>query len=286
MILHLPQNTEAWRAHRSEVLSDGPVIGGSDLWRWLGMHSFASASPADTVTRIGHTLEPLILLRLAQILDVAPFERDYCAIDDQHPWMRGSLDGVLLDGDTPILMADAKAVLLGSADQWRRTGAPDPLDGCPAHVRYQMLWYVGIVGVPLYVAALLIPDFTLQLDPVLASQLYELRLYRFDPADHADEIATLRETVATLRARGVYPPPSPLAPPPGPTRGPILPGSLADGQVIARWTEARRREAAATATARAAAAAVHAIIPSHARGITAGGYTVIRDVRGSLRLRS
>lgn len=281
MLIHLPQNTPEWLAHRVALMPDGlPCVGGSDLWKILGMDSFATDKPAASTTRIGHVLEPLILLRLAQILDLPPFEPDWCCIDDEHPWMRGSLDGLQPDR---TLIADAKAVLLGSADQWRRIGSGDPLDGCPAHVRYQMLWYVGIVGVPLYVAALLIPDFALQIDPVLAAQLYELRLYRFDPSEHAEEIAELRATITHLRAtRQNAPYSAPQAP--APPSAPILTGGLLEGRTLARLAESIERRQRALEDEARARAAVGVLIPSDARGISAGGRTAIRDARGSVRL--
>lgn len=283
MILHLPQNTAEWHAHRAERMPDGlPCVGGSDLWRILGMETFATTSPTDATTRIGHILEPLILLRLAQVLDLPPFLSDRCVVDDDHPWMRGSLDGIQPDGS---LIADAKAVLLGSAEHWRRTHSGDPLDGCPAHIRYQMLWYVGIVGVPCVVAALMIPEFSLTLDPGLAAQLYEMRLYHFDPDTHADEIAELRSVVTELRAQGrIAPHSAPAAP--APTGARLHVGGAPEGRILARLAEAIERRERANATESAARSAVAAIIPPDARGITAGGRTAIRTTRGSIRIQS
>ena len=283
MILHLPQNTPEWLAHRAAVMPDGlPCVGGSDLWRILGMETFATERPAASTTRIGHVLEPLILLRLAQILDLAPFLPDRCVVDDAHPWMRGSLDGIAPDES---LIADAKAVLLGSAHHWQRAFSGDPLDGLPAHIRYQMLWYVGIVGVPCIVAALMIPDYALDpaIDPALAAQLYELRLYRLDPITHADEIAELRATVSHLRATGRIAPYSASQPTP-PTRGPILTGGASEGRLLARLAEFIERRDRADLGVTEARAAVSALIPPHARGISAGGRTAIRNTRGSIRL--
>lgn len=279
MLIHLPQNTPEWHAHRAEVMPDGlPCVGGSDLWRLLGMDTFATDTPADRTTRIGHVLEPLILLRVAQILDLPPFEPDWCCVDDAHPWMRGSLDGLL-----PTLIADSKAVLLGSADHWRRSGSADPLDGCPAHIRYQMLWYVGIVGLPAVVGALMIPDYTLKIDPALAAQLYELRLYHFDPITHAEEIAELRATITHLRATGRTVPYS-ASPPPAPPSAPILTGGASEGRILARLAESIERRKRAHLDEDQARANVGALIPPTARGITAGGRTAIRDARGSIRL--
>lgn len=243
------------------------------------MNSFKSAAPTTRVANVGHVLERLILLRLSNILDLPPFEPDWCCVDDAFPWMRGSLDGLL-----PDLIADAKAVLLGSADQWRKQGTADPLDGLPGHIRYQMLWYCGITGLPVVVAALLIPEYNLRIDPVLASQLYELRIYHLDPVTHAAEIADLRATVTALRATGQVARTSPAAPQ-GPQAGAILSLGLDAGRALARLAEATAARGRADLNERSARDAVHALIPPFARGITAGGRTCTRDLRGVLHLR-
>lgn len=274
---HLPPNSPEWLAHRQRPTPDGgPAIGGSDLWRLLGMSSFVGR-PTAQHAGLGHVLEPLILARLAQILDLPQLESGWCVEQD---YRRGSLDTLAPDA----CVGEAKAVFAGQAHQWACTGATDPLDGLAAHVRYQALWYAGITSLPVHIAALMLPGYGLDLAPERAAWQHELRIYTIDPVEHADEIAELFALVDDLRASGRTLPECAPAPAPRPNKGQILSGSLDDGRILARYAECRVRRNAAIEALEHAAVAVRALIPSDARGIHAGGYSATIDQRGTLRV--
>lgn len=266
---------EDWLSHRSRPAPDGGApVGGSDLWRLLGLGTF-SDTPTSPTVGLGHVLEPLIIARGAQILDLPPVESGWCVDED---YRRGSLDGLCPD----VAIVEAKAVFAGQHHHWQRHDPADLLDGLAVHVRYQALWYAGIARLPVHIFALMIPGFGLDLPPERAAWQHELRIYTLDPAAHTDEIAELFATIDALRAAGITLPEAPPATVGRPKTGPILSGSFDDARTLARYAETRARLETATEANDRAREAVRALIPSDHRGIQAGGYRAILDVRGRL----
>lgn len=296
VVLHRPDDWRAWRA-------SGPPgsVGGSDVARIMGDYPFRSRPDQDHADQ-GHALEPLILDRLHAYLravgeDVPPFEQGWVAERADEPRDRASLDGLSHRDGVPVLVGEGKAVFLGQRHLWRPVGPGGEgrarQDGLARYVEYQALWYADVVGVPVYVAALMLPVFDLGgMPPEAALHLAALHVWRVDPSETEAERAALRDVVAAWREAGC-PESAPTAVRvEEPERPRVLPGTWADAVLLARYERARGDLEAARAEAAAHSedldaikAAIRARVGDQ-RGLRAGGRTATVDKRGSVRVTS
>lgn len=226
----------AWRAWRSE---EG-CVGGSELPRLLGLHTFKTQPGASTSA--GHVLEPLVLERAARIRGWYAV-RGWCARHATEPWRRGSLDALVYDGATFTRVVEIKVVFRGQAPLW--------YDGLPEHVLVQALWYMALTGLPVTVVALMVDGYGLDgRTPEEVAECGALRFYEVAPETHGAVMEATVEAVRRVRASGQPLAPRVPPPPPSPEQG-----GYDDGVLIANYVAAREDFESAVEAKRAAEAA-------------------------------
>lgn len=286
-----PQGTTEWLAQRAAPTSDGlPPVGGSDVSALLGIHSFANMGEAGTPnTRAGHALELLLADRMAEVLDLPPFEADWMIRDD---WRRGTLDGVLFDDELVAVLApgvdvvrrvrctaECKVVFLGQRHHWRRQRDGSRLDGLPLFVHVQGLWYLALTGTPVHIGALLVDEYSPTESAAQIAATAAMRMYTLTPELDGADAALLVERVAERRLVGPAP-----AIDTTPEGSPTHLGTFDEGVLLARLAAAKAALSAAEATEAKCKAAVKALFPPGVARIEAGGRTATLSKNGALRL--
>lgn len=282
--LHQPR---AWRVWR-EAAPWG-AVGGSDLARLLGCYPFKGA-PAQGHADQGHALEPLILARLHAFLtalghDVPPFEQGWVAERTSDLRDRGSLDGLALRGGVPVAIGEAKAVFLGQRFRWKGGTPHARADGLTRYVEAQALWYADLVGVPVYVAALMLPCFDLGDMPAAAAiHLGALQVWTIHPDETVEARAAVRDCVAAWREAGCPDDVPSHAEFAAEAKPRLVPGSFDDAVLLARFDDARRRVEAASDELVVLKTEIRARVGDQ-RGLVAGGRIATVDRRGAVRVR-
>jgi len=274
-----PQGTAEWLAQRAAPTSDGlPPVGGSDVAKLLGIHSFAETGEAGTPnTRAGHALELLLADRMAEVLDLPPFEADWMLRDD---WRRGTLDGVIFgSGGHPLCLAECKVVFLGQRHHWRRQRDGSRLDGLPLFVLVQGLWYLALTGAPVHIGALLVDEYGPTAPATQIAATAALRMYTLTPELDGEDAALLIERVTERRLLGPAAAVDTTSEVP-----PTHAGTWDEGILLARFAAAKTALAAAEVEEARLKAQVKALFPPGIARITAGGWTAILSKNGALRL--
>ena len=298
-----PSDWWAWRESRPPF-----SVGGSELYdEVLGVVSFKGDGPSDATARAGHDLEPHILARLHAYLlaigeDVPPFEFGWVAQDEDEPWRTGSLDGLAQRAGRPVAVGEAKAVFLGQQRRlWRPNTPQCRADGLARHVEAQAVWYCDLLRCPVWVAALLLPDYDLAgVPPAAAAQLGTLKVWCIRPEETVGAREALREAATLWREARL----AEAATPPSSQRFAVaeepryVTGGYPDAVLLARYMEARRDEdqqrqiaREAEQLARAAAAEQVALRDEirarvgDQRGIVAGGRVATVTKTGTVLVR-
>lgn len=282
----LPTHAEAlrfsddasWLAWRSEQ----DCVGGSEVPKLLGLSPYTTPIGASSASA-GHILEPLVLARAARIRRWDHVEQGWCVRQD---WRRGSLDAVVFQNGSPVLVVEIKVVFLGQFKLWR--------DGLPDHVLVQALWYMNLTGLPVVVVALLVPAWGIgTADPETLAECSEIRFYELTPAEHGERAALVVDAVTQIRAGRMtaptyQPPPADVTPE----------GTFDDGVLAAQWLAVRQgvRDAAVAArdarrALRAAEAGYDAISErlrsrvESGESLLAGGWRISVGKNGAIRVR-
>lgn len=272
---------EAWLSWRAEEDS----VGGSQVPKLLGLHPFTTPISSAS-SGAGHALEPLVLARAARIRRWSVVEQGWCVKHATESWRRGSLDAVVFQGGSPVLVLEVKVVFLGQFKHWR--------DGLPDYVLLQAIWYMNLTGLPVVVCALLVPAWGIgAADPETLAECSELRFHEVTPAEHGERadlvVDAVREVRAGRLAVAAY-----QAPPADSTPE----GTFDDGVLAARWLSARAAVRDAAVAARHARSALRAAEAGYdaiserlrsrvgsGESLLAGGWRISVGKNGAIRVR-